>query len=178
MKATNLRKIPAVGRIKDFRQKLYLLIQIASVKQFFLIFFIFLVSSCFNDNDCLKTATNYVKIDLKTLTGAARTTTFTSVRTADSTLIFPDYQATNPVTSLVLPIDQTGTERSFILDTTDSSSYRLTLGYTSFTRVISADCGAYLYFKDLKVVDTNFDSTRVTNPQLFTGVKQNIKIFF
>jgi Family of unknown function (DUF6452) len=180
MKPANLRKIPAFGRNIGKAQKLYLRFQKLIVKYIFLIFFTFLFTSCFTQNDCIITSTNLVKIDFFTLAGVIRPTTFLSVHNTDSTVIYyPALGATPaPINTLALPLDQDTNESSFVLVTTENVKYTLTLGYTSFSRVISTDCGAYQYFKDLSVPQTSFDSTRVISPQLFTSVKQNVKIFF
>jgi hypothetical protein len=149
------------------------------VKRCFFIALVFLFNSCFDQGDCLITSTNIVMIDLETLAGVPRETTFLRVLRADSTVHFPDYENTfSPITTLALPLDPDKNQSSFNFYTSDSVEYHLTLGYSTYSRVISTDCGAFLYFTDLSVVKSTFDSTRVTSPQLLLGVTENLKVFF
>jgi hypothetical protein len=147
------------------------------VKRLLLIFLFFFFNSCFDQNDCLITSTNLVQLELDNLSGTTLPTTFMLVEKGDSSGHFSGYENIE-LTSLALPLDPTKTQSSFKFVTSDTVAYHLTLGYTTFTRVISTDCGAFLYFRDLKVIETDFDSTRVTAPELFIGVEPNLKIFF
>lgn len=140
--------------------------------------FVFL-TSCFDKGDCLITSTNLVKITLqKKQDGSPKTVIFLKVQemhNLDTVDFVPD---TIGVTTLQLPLNPNLQETSFFFLTKDSLPYHLTLGYNTYTRIISADCGAYLYYNKLSVKDTNFDSTKVIFPQLLNSVNKNLEVFF
>ena len=140
--------------------------------------FVFL-TSCFDKGDCLITSTNLVKITLqKKQDGSPKTVIFLKVQemyNLDTVDFVPD---TIGVTTLQLPLNPNLQETSFFFLTKDSLPYHLTLGYNTYTRIISADCGAYLYYNKLSVKDTNFDSTKVVFPQLLNSVNKNLEVFF
>jgi hypothetical protein len=147
------------------------------LKRISFIFFLLLSSSCFDQNDCLITSTNLVQISLNTVTGIPMLVTFLRVLKGDSTGHFPLYEK-YPLDFLALPLNPDSTQTTFRFMTSDTVYYRLTLGYSTYSRVIATDCGAFLYYDNLTVLKTNFDSTLVISPQLLTSVTSNLKIFF
>jgi hypothetical protein len=96
------------------------------------------------------------------------------------------------ISSLQLPLDpERDTSYYSFLTQNDSVRYKLAVRYTTYSRVISTDCGAFLYFNNLAVIKssanclktgvgcyTTFDSTRVVQAQLFQSVTTNIRLFF
>jgi Family of unknown function (DUF6452) len=159
------------------------------VKPFFAIILTFLLfNACFDQNDCLVTSTNLVKIELATIAGVNQNVRFVTVRqdSVDSAhtrtrhIDFVYYQ-NYPLGSLELPLDPEHDTTYFSFETADKTIYKLAFRYSTFSRVISNDCGAYLYYKDLSVIKTDvhpFDSTVVVEPQLFKSVITNVKVLF
>ena len=150
------------------------------MRPFFLIFLLVFLISCFNKGDCVITSTSVVKIALqKKQDGASKRTTFLKVQeTHDLDTVDIAGFENIEVTSLELPLNPSRDSTSFVFFTKDSLSFHLTLGYTTYSRVITAECGAFLYYKDLSVKDSNFDSTRVTDSKLLISVKKNLEVFF
>lgn len=142
--------------------------------------------SCFNQGDCLKTATNLVKVKLLNKTdGSIRETTFLSVmelsHQADNTtdtIRFVPVGGDTTVNAIQLPLDPTLQESAFVFMTSDSVVYNLDLKYNTFSRVVAADCGAFLYYENLSVSDTNFDRVKILSTQLLTSVTTNLEIYF
>ena len=159
------------------------------MKRFFPFIGLLILSSCFDQNDCVVSATNLVRVDLVTLAGVAHPTSFITVRQdslgpfQDSTRHFTAYEKTvTPISALVLPLNPIDKLTYYTFTTSELKTYHLTLSYTTYVRVISNDCGAFLYYENLDVVPQgggrDFDSTRVISPQLFQSVKTNIKLFY
>jgi Family of unknown function (DUF6452) len=150
------------------------------VRPVFLIFSLVLLVSCFNQGDCLITSTNLIKISFqKKLDGTTKLTTFLHVQavTDNVTFDFPTLENT-PVQLIALPLDPDNTTTTFVFQTSDSLTYRMTVGYNQYTKIISTDCGAFLFFKDLSVTGTTFDSTKVINRQLLKSVANNLEVYF
>ena len=150
------------------------------MRPFFLIISLVFLISCFNKGDCLITSTNVVKIALqKKLVGVSRITKFLKVQETHDldTVDITTFENTE-LTLLQLPLNPNRDSTSFVFLTSDLLPFHLTLAYNTYTRVISTDCGAFLYYKDLSVKDSNFDSTRVIYPQLFKSVNKNLEVFF
>ena len=150
------------------------------MRTFLLIFSLVFLVSCFNNGDCVITSTNKVKIALQKIQdGASKRTTFLKVQeTHDLDTLDIGILENIEMTSFELPLNPGRDSTSFLFFTKDSLSFHLTLGYATYTRVIAADCGAFLFFRNLSVKDSNFDSTRVTNPQLLISVNKNLEVFF
>jgi hypothetical protein len=157
-------------------QKVYLRFKNPTVKQVSLIFLLLLLGSCFNEGDCLITSTNLVKIDLLSkVDGSSRLTTFLQVRT--DSLEFVAHGDTT-VVSLQLPLNPDKLEESFTFLTSDSLTFHLDLKYNTFTRIISSDCGAFLYYDGLSIKETDFNNTKVITTQLLTSVGTNLEVYF
>jgi hypothetical protein len=148
------------------------------VRPVILIFFVFFFVSCFNQGDCLITSTSLVKISLVSkIDGKPRSATFTKVENTDDKIDFVVDTAIT-VTSLQLPLNPNRLQVSYLFVTSDSVTYNLSLNYTTYTRIIAPDCGAFLYYQDLSVEETNFDRVKIITPQLFKSVTTNLEIFF
>lgn len=152
------------------------------IKYFPLLLLGILASGCFDKGDCVRTATNIVQIRL--LSKADRMESkikFNSVTVSGSNGVrYKDQE----VSSLLLPVNPGQDTVTFTLNygTTVST---ITVGYTQETRVISVDCGAFTYYKDLKIVSSSFDETqiRLVTPVLlqdFTtkAYANNVEIYF
>ncbi|MBK5277781.1 MAG: hypothetical protein JJE09_02850 [Bacteroidia bacterium] len=119
-----------------------------------------------------------MKITLKGKTlGKDTTVTFISIRELKT----PDNLYTNaPLGKIEIPLQIKDSITTIIFNYNEKSqsvSDTLRVSYRNQTRVISIDCGAYLYQLDLAVPKTNFDKTRVTSSVLLTTVKSNLEIF-
>lgn len=133
---------------------------------------------CFEQNDCLINNTNILKITLKGKTlGKDTTVTFISIRA----LNLEDELYTNKALgSLEVPLQTRDSTTTIVFDYNAKAqmvSDTLVVTYRNETRVISPECGAYLYQHDVLVPKTNFEKVRVTAPILLTTVKKNVEIF-
>ncbi len=150
-------------------------------------------ASCFNEPDCIVTASTTIKIDFKQ-TKTDKITLLKSV--VDSALIF-DYVKVSGIdssfikyvkdksyTSITLPINPKNKTITYYLNRRSVSGATTRLDSIQFsfadeTRVIAPKCGAYTYFLDLKVVQTSFDATKykLVSTQLLKN-NTNVQVFF
>ncbi|HZX74099.1 MAG TPA: DUF6452 family protein [Cyclobacteriaceae bacterium] len=143
----------------------------------------FVITSCFNQANCLITSTNLVKINLKKLTDSSvATVTFNSVTVPGTSLTFYNNVA---ATALNLPVDPAATATTFLFSYKETvngvvtnKSSTLTLGYANESRIISEDCGAFQYHVDLSIMSTDFTKTKLINRSLLTTVTSNLEIYF
>lgn len=108
---------------------------------------------------------------------------FTSVTVSGSNSIL--YKDTETAT-LLLPVNPGQSSTTFTLNyknTTPAST--ITVSYSQETRVIAVDCGAFAYYKELQITNTNFaeDSIQLVNSALLHDVTNqayanNVEIFF
>jgi hypothetical protein len=139
-----------------------------------------LSGSCFSDGNCLITATNYVHIQFKKETNkldSALDLTAIYVSGTDTSLVI------NAATSeILLPIDIHSNTTTFILQRTNSLnkppvSDTLRVGYSTQSKVIAKDCGAFTYYQNLKILHTNlkdsqikaFSTSLLTDPTLYVA---------
>lgn len=155
-------------------QKLYLHLNPLCLKYFACLVLVLLMSSCFETPNCLIDNTNILKIALKSKTnGAAAEVTFDYIYVTN--LNANVYENTK-LSTLQIPVDPTQSETTIIFNH-DAQSDTLVVNYRNETRLISPDCGAYLYQKDLKVLKTNFYEVRLITNVLLTNVTTNLEIF-
>lgn len=154
---------------------------------------ILFVTSCFNEPDCIVTASTAIKIDFKQ-TKTDKITLLKSV--VDSALVF-DYVKVSGIdtsyikyvkdktyTSVTLPINPKSRTITYYLNRRSVSGATTRLDSIQFsfadeTRVVAPKCGAFTYFLDLKVVQTSFDATKyklVSNRLLKNTT--NVQVFF
>jgi Family of unknown function (DUF6452) len=148
-------------------------------------------ASCFNEPDCIVTATTSIKIDFKQTT-TNKTTLLKSI--VDSTVIFSSvyvygidtgaYIQNKKSSSVTLPINPEKKSMKYVFNiqsTTGAITRKdsLEFSFDSESRVISQKCGAYTYFLNLKVTDTNLESTKykLTNNRLLKNTT-NVQVFF
>lgn len=150
-------------------------------------------ASCFNEPDCIVTASTTIKIDFK----QTKTDKITLLKTVvDSALIFDyvkvfgidspyiKYIKDKTYTSLTLPINPKNKTITYYLNRRSISGATVRLDSIQFdfaneTRVVAPKCGAYTYFLDLKVAQTSFDATKyklVSNRLLKNTT--NVQVFF
>lgn len=147
----------------------------------FLIFLLtlFVGTSCFNEPDCIVTASTAIKIDFKQ-TKTNRTTLIKSVE--DSLVIVTyakvlgidtSYVKNKTLASLTLPINPKLKTITYYINRRSLSGATTRLDSIQFSfaeesRVIGPKCGAYTFFLDLKVLQTSFSQTqyKVTSTRL------------
>ena len=152
------------------------------MKAVLLIFLIFLSSSCFNQGDCLITASGYTRIDLyEKANKQPKRIKFDSISVSGTeSILYRD----SVMTTLFLPVNPKSDTTLFTLNYDGKSDF-ITVKYSAETRIISPDCGAFVYFKNLEIVNTSFDQSliKLVNAQLLKDVVHqtyvtNLQIFF
>lgn len=133
-----------------------------------------LVTSCFNDSDCLITATTEVKIRFKNANGTDRTVDFSSITV--SGLSNPFYVDT-PASLISLPVNPTSNQVTFTFYH-DEVSETLVVTYENEIRVVSKSCGAYQFQKNVSVSESDFSQVSVINSRLLTDVSVNLEAYF
>ena len=153
-----------------------------SVSKIPALFLLFVVTSCLNQANCWITATNVVKINLRKSDNSAAEITFNSISVSGTPLTFTPAKA---VSVLNLPVDPNANETTFLFsyDTvvegvTINKSDTLTLHYINEIKLISEECGAFQYQRDLEIVSTDFTKTKLLNTSLLTTVASNLEIYF
>ncbi len=137
---------------------------------------LFIVSSCFEEGDCLITNSTLVKVSLKDLDTKKDTTlTFLSITTLEGKEIYGE----KALSKLELPVNPGETETSFVF-VQGAKKDTLTIHYTNETVVLSPDCGAYEFQKDLKAIKNTLgaDSIKWINNQLFKSITVNAEIYY
>lgn len=150
-------------------------------------------TSCFNEPDCIVTASTAIKIDFKQI----KTNSTTLAKTvADSALVFNSVWVSGIDTayikfvkdktynSITLPVDPRVKTIKYIFNIrstsgTISRTDSIQFSFSSESRVIAPRCGAYTYFLDLKVTSTNFENAKyklVSNRLLKNTT--NVQVFF
>lgn len=158
----------------------------------FLLFLMMILvgASCFNEPDCIVTATSSIKIDFKQ-TKTDKITLLKSV--VDSALVLKYVNVTGIDTAyvknrisatLTLPINPKTKTITYYLfrQSVSGASTRLDSIQFSFAeegRVIAPKCGAYTFFLDLKVVQTSFSQTqyKITSTRLLKNTT-NVQVYF
>lgn len=143
-----------------------------------MILMVVLLPGCFEQTDCIITNTNILKISLKGKTlGKDTAVTFISIRVLNAET---DLYANQEIKTLQVPVSTTDSLATVIFKYTEKTkliSDTLVVGYRNELRVISRDCGAYLYQHDINVPKTTFEKTKVTASVLLTTVTKNLEIF-
>ena len=139
---------------------------------------VLILPSCFEQPDCLLNNTNILKITLKGKTLEKDTTVqFLSIRALEAE---SELYANKLLGTIQVPLLIRDTIATVVFDYTEKSqlvSDTLVVSYRNQTRVISPDCGAYIYQVGVTIPKTNFEKTRVTTPTLLTTVTKNLEIF-
>jgi hypothetical protein len=149
-------------------------------KAVLVVFLVILSSSCFNQGDCLETASGFMKLDFYERTSKLpKYIKFDSIYVSGTDLVF-----TQDTTTLLLPVNPAEAFTRFMLFH-DGKSDSLTVSYTSETRIIATDCGAFTYFKNLEIVNSSFDpalirliSTELLKDPVHQRYVTNLEIFF
>jgi hypothetical protein len=162
-----------------------------TVARLFLFTLLILFStSCFNEADCIITATTAIKIDFKQV----KINSTTLVKSVLDSALLLNYVKVSGIdttyfkkvkaSSVTLPINPSSKEVTYIFERNSASGAitkidSIKFSYSDESRVLSAKCGAFTYFLNLKVTSTSFDSTKykLVNNRLLKGAT-NVQIFF
>ncbi len=137
-----------------------------------------ILPSCFEQTDCLINNTNILKISLKGLTlGKDTTVTFISIHVLKAETILYTNKELKTLEVPLLTTDSTTTVVFNYTEKTKLVSDTLVVGYRNELRVISIDCGAFLYQHDINIPKTTFEKTKVTSSVLLTTATKNLEIF-
>jgi hypothetical protein len=148
-------------------------------------------SSCFTQPDCIVTASMEIKIDFKQNKLNAQTNTrsvvdttvsFQSISVSDIDTI---YRKNILASSLTLPINpnKNSVTYTFVRNGRQTNSpkvtEKITFTYNNETRIISAQCGAFVYFLDLEISDSSYGTSqyKILNDRLLKSTS-NVQIFF
>ncbi|MBS1558062.1 MAG: hypothetical protein JST69_04975 [Bacteroidetes bacterium] len=130
----------------------------ARMKYIPLLLIMALFSSCFSEGDCLVTATNQMYIQFKKKSNATLDTNiyFLKIAVSGTDSIFKFNSA---VTNLLLPLDIAHDTTTYLFRRVNSKDSTLVIPtdtlivtYTTQTKVLGKDCGAYQYFSNLKTL--------------------------
>ena len=152
-------------------------------KAVLLIFLIFLSSSCFNKGDCLITASELTRIDLYQKTDKQPKTVLFSSITVSGYGTTLQQDSVNSST-LLMPVNPNGDTTRFTFNYDEKSDF-ITVTYSSATRIIAPDCGAFTYYSNLGIVNTSFDRSliKLVNTRLLRNPANNknatnLQLFF
>jgi len=131
----------------------------------FPLLFCALFASCFNEGDCLISATNYMHVQFKKKSSITVDTAiaFTGITVSGTDSVLT-YTAT--VTEILLPIDIGHPTTTFIfhrINTLDSAMVAtdtLQVQYTTQSKIIAPSCGAFTYYQNLKLEKTSLNTAQ------------------
>jgi hypothetical protein len=126
------------------------------------------LASCFSEGDCLISATNYMHIQFRkksnTALDSAVAMTSIAVSGTDSIFVFKNDTTFHEI---LLPVDIHNISTTFIFarqsltDASVTAVDTMQIGYTPQSKIISKECGAFTFYKDLKILKTNLSSTQI-----------------
>lgn len=131
-----------------------------------------LVAACLDEQDCLITTTNLVKVSFKDSKNAAREIVFDEITVSG---LDKKYYVAATVASVQLPVTPAESEVTLTFSF-ENRVETLTVGYDIASEIISKDCGAFTNYINLGVNNTSFDSLRVVNNSLTINAAVNVEI--
>jgi hypothetical protein len=146
---------------------------------------------CFTQPDCIVTASMEIKIDFKQIKINRQTNvrtvvdTLVSFRSISISDIDTAYRKNAVASSLTLPINPNKSSMTYTFvrngrqPTSPTVTETITFTYNNETRIISAQCGAFVYFLNLDISDSSYGASqyKVLNDRLLKGTS-NVQIFF
>jgi hypothetical protein len=145
----------------------------ANVKVIGFLVLMILTTGCLSDQDCLVTSSNLVKIQFKSLKNRNKNIKLDSVEVAGLGYYYPKEDSVSNISLPVSPISNEATFTFYFYKTTPN----ITVGYLTQAEVISAKCGAFTNYIDLRVNATTFDSLVLINDQLRKNQNVNLEVF-
>jgi len=141
---------------------------------------VMLMGACLEDAECLRTADNSVVISFKKLADGTTDTLYVyKIAGSGADSIFYEDKPTDlrdTLTSATLTVNPFESETLYTFYF-EAEQKTLKLGYKTEASFISEECGAELVHYDLQVLETQFDSVRVTFNRLTTSKQTNIEIY-
>ena len=148
------------------------------MKTAYLFIFLLICSSCVDDEICVASKSNVVKIDFYDANEPTTplAVTFLDILPSGFPEAFPDY-TDSTLTSIDLTVDPNESTTVFIMETLERKD-TLTLSYDIVPYLLSPTCGPQLSFLDLTVPNDTFDSLTLVNTQFLEGAETNINIYY
>ena len=134
---------------------------------------IFLLTGCLDEQDCIITSTNLVKINFKIDSKTARVISFTKINVSGLT---KDFYSGASVSSLQLPVSPDDNEATFTFEF-EGRTETMHLTYTRQSEVVSPSCGAFTNYSGLSVSESSFELFTLTNRQLVINAASNLEVF-
>lgn len=166
------------------------------MKYVFPFFLCALFASCFSEGDCSISATNFMHIQFKKRRSLKEDTVITfaykSVEIVGKSVALTYRPAASEIL-LPLDIDPSVSSTTFIFhrinaDSSKQATDTIEIGYVMQSKVITKECGAYNFYKDLKILNTNLDSVQIKafnknllkdpNSSATTAYALNYQIFY
>ena len=143
-----------------------------------LIFLLFLLSACVDDELCIGTSTNIVKVKLFEFEDPLNSIeiTFDSIGVSGDPGFFPSYNDST-LSAINLTVDPNESFTRFVFFTSVSTD-TLELTYRIKTRLISPACGPELIYSELDVFHYSFDSLILDESQIEREIETNIRIYY
>jgi len=137
-----------------------------------------MLTGCVDDELCVGTGTNIVKVKIFDYLDPETplAVTFTSIEVSGDPENFPAY-ADSTLASLNLTIDPNTEQTRFIFKTADRTDTLITL-YTILPKLISPTCGPEFLFIDLIINEHSFDSLVVIETHIDKEVETNIQLYY
>jgi len=139
-----------------------------------LLILIGLLSSCFDDADCISTTTDVLSISFRKYeTNEVDTVEIVGITLAGADSVFNPKDTT---TFIILPLDPnvSSISMSFSFETVQ---HELQLDYTTTPRLISPDCGVELLYDNLTINNYDFDSVAVKTRSLNEEIIPHLVIY-
>jgi len=134
---------------------------------------IFLLTGCLDEQDCIITSTNLVKINFKIDSKTARVISFTKINVSGLTR---DFYSGASVSSVELPVSPDDNEATFTFEF-EGRTETIRLTYSRQSEVISPSCGAFTNYSGLSVPESSFELFTLTNRQLVINAASNLEVF-
>ena len=134
---------------------------------------IFLLTGCLDEQDCIITSTNLVKINFKIDSKTARVISFTKINVSGLT---KDFYSGASVSSVQLPVSPDDNEATFTFEF-EGRTETMHLTYTRQSEVVSTSCGAFTNYSGLSVSESSFELFTLTNRQLVINAASNLEVF-
>ena len=131
------------------------------------------MTGCLDEQDCIITSTNLVKINFKIDSKTARVITFTKINVSGLT---KDFYSGASVSSVQLPVSPDDNEATFTFEF-EGRTETMHLTYTRQSEVVSTSCGAFTNYSGLSVSESSFELFTLTNRQLVINAASNLEVF-
>ena len=144
----------------------------------FLLFILGVLTGCVDDELCIGTGTNIVKVKIFDYLdpNTPLAITFIGIEASVDPENLPAY-ADSTLTSINLTIDPNVEQTMFIFSTADRTDTLHTL-YSILPRLISPTCGPEFLFNNLIVEEHTFDSLVVVETLIDSDVETNIQLYY